>query len=260
METVTCSRAWERRHPAGERRPGNARTPARCRCPRRPAHHPRHPASLRDRPHARRAGEVAEETVTRRSHSASTPKRTASIPHAARLLGIALSVAPHEAAYVVMPPERSGVMADSRRVPAVVHAGGRREDRPQSEVRSLRAPGPRAGGQRAVLRYDARARADRAGPAPRHGLSEPRAYLGYTPVSITTLIGEKKGATPQRSMAEVPVEQVAEYAAEDADVTWQLVERLRPRLEELHQHRVFYDIEAPLLPVLVRHGARGRED
>ncbi|HEY2573086.1 MAG TPA: DNA polymerase I, partial [Verrucomicrobiaceae bacterium] len=70
------------------------------------------------------------------------------------------------------------------------------------------------------------------------------------PVSITKLIGEKRGGTPQRSMADVPLEQLAEYSAEDADVTLQLVENLKPRIEAMHQHRVFYDIEAPLLPVL----------
>ena len=58
-------------------------------------------------------------------------------------------------------------------------------------------------------------------PDMRHGmdiLSE--TYLKYTPVSITTLIGKKgKG---QLSMREVPLEQVKEYAAEDADVKFQI--------------------------------------
>ena len=44
---------------------------------------------------------------------------------------------------------------------------------------------------------------------------------------------------------------VAEYAAEDADVTWQLRSKLEPLLKEKGQERVFYEIEAPLIPVLV---------
>lgn len=79
-------------------------------------------------------------------------------------------------------------------------------------------------------------------------------YLGYTPVSITSLIGDKKGASVQLSMLDVVEEksaEVAEYAAEDADITWQLADIMRKELKEKDQQRVFYDIEMPLLPVLV---------
>jgi DNA polymerase-1 len=95
-------------------------------------------------------------------------------------------------------------------------------------------------------------------PDQRHGmdyLSE--TYLSYTPVPITALINtekEKDLFSPQ-SMADVaaadPVK-IAEYAAEDADVTWQLAEKLRPLLPEHGAERVFYEIECPLLPVLTR--------
>jgi DNA polymerase-1 len=49
----------------------------------------------------------------------------------------------------------------------------------------------------------------------------------------------------------VPVAQVAEYSAEDADVTWQLRAALEPLLQEKGQERVFYEVESPLIPVLV---------
>src|SRR5439155_2729653 len=87
-------------------------------------------------------------------------------------------------------------------------------------------------------------------PEMRHGmdyLSE--VYLGYTPVPISKLIGGAKAE--QINMAEVPVEKVAEYAAEDADVTWQLRSALEPLLKQKGQERVFYEIESPLIPVLV---------
>jgi DNA polymerase-1 len=86
-------------------------------------------------------------------------------------------------------------------------------------------------------------------PDMRHGmdyLSE--VYLGYTPIPITKLIGDPK--RPQISMADAPVAQVAEYSAEDADVTLQLRAELAPLLKEKGQERVFYDIESPLIPVL----------
>lgn len=85
-------------------------------------------------------------------------------------------------------------------------------------------------------------------------------YLGYTPVPITSLIGEQQDLFGDTSMAEVAAKdarKVADYAAEDADVTWQLAGRLRPLLGARGQERVFFEIEAPLLPVLTRMEDRG---
>ena len=74
-------------------------------------------------------------------------------------------------------------------------------------------------------------------------------YLQYQPVSIETLIGKKgKG---QLTMREVPVEQVKEYAAEDADITWQLKEVFGPMLDEEQMRSLFHDVENKLVPVLV---------
>ncbi len=74
-------------------------------------------------------------------------------------------------------------------------------------------------------------------------------YLGYQPVSIETLIGKKgKG---QLNMRDVPVEQVKEYAAEDADVTLQLKQAFDPLMVKQEVQPVFDNIENPLVPVLV---------
>jgi DNA polymerase I len=93
-------------------------------------------------------------------------------------------------------------------------------------------------------------------PDQRHGMDYcAETYLNYTPVPITALIGEQKDLFGEASMAEVAAkdpEKVKEYAAEDADVTWQLAAIFRPLLEPGGQSRVFNEIESPLLPVLVR--------
>ena len=73
-------------------------------------------------------------------------------------------------------------------------------------------------------------------------------YLGYEPVSIEKLIGPK--GKKQLSMRQVPVEQVCEYAAEDADVTLQLKNRLEKELKTEKMEKLFYDIEMPLTKVL----------
>lgn len=73
-------------------------------------------------------------------------------------------------------------------------------------------------------------------------------YLGYEPVSIETLIGKKgKG---QGTMRDVAIEQVKEYAAEDADVTLQLFEKFKPLLKENEVEKVFNEVENPLVKVL----------
>lgn len=74
-------------------------------------------------------------------------------------------------------------------------------------------------------------------------------YLGYEPVSIETLIG-KKGKN-QLNMRDVPVEQVKEYAAEDADITLQLKHVFDPLLDKESVRDIFEKVENKLVPVLV---------
>ena len=86
-------------------------------------------------------------------------------------------------------------------------------------------------------------------PDKRHNMDElARTYLKYEPVSIETLIGKKgKG---QIKMSEVDMETLKEYAAEDADITLQLMDALDPFIAEQNASRVFNEIELPLVPVL----------
>ncbi|MFM2197651.1 MAG: polymerase [Verrucomicrobiota bacterium] len=111
-------------------------------------------------------------------------------------------------------------------------------------------------------------------PERRHGmdyLSE--IHLGYTPVKLTEIsnpqssivnqtddlfaFAETKKPTKNLDMLSIPLETLAEYAAEDADVTFQLAEKLRPLLKESGQATIFTQIESPLLPVLVRMEMEG---
>ena len=73
-------------------------------------------------------------------------------------------------------------------------------------------------------------------------------YLGQRVISFEEVAG--KGAK-QITFDHVPIEQAAEYAAEDADVTLRLHEALMPRLEaEPKLREVYEDLELPLVPVL----------
>ncbi|KAA5545644.1 DNA polymerase I [Adhaeribacter rhizoryzae] len=73
-------------------------------------------------------------------------------------------------------------------------------------------------------------------------------YLGYTPVSITELIGKK--GKKQITMADLTPEEVYEYACEDADVTLRLKNYFQPLLEKNGLLKLFNEVENPLVPVL----------
>lgn len=85
-------------------------------------------------------------------------------------------------------------------------------------------------------------------PDSRHGMDIlAENYLNYTPVSIKTLIG---GRSLPKTMREVELDKIAEYAAEDADITLQLKEKLEPELKDPALIKLLNEVELPLLKVL----------
>ena len=94
-------------------------------------------------------------------------------------------------------------------------------------------------------------------------------YLGYTPIAYDDVFGKPAEKSGQLTMFDEAdgaedgtesgpdPERVAQYASEDADVTWQLAGILRDKLGEAEQEKVFFEIESPLTPVLVRMEAEG---
>ena len=80
-------------------------------------------------------------------------------------------------------------------------------------------------------------------------------YLRYSPIKIDTLIGSKKSG--QLSMSVLDGNAIKDYAAEDADIAFQLKKILEKKLQETKTEKVFYDIEMPLIPVLVEMERNG---
>ena len=86
-------------------------------------------------------------------------------------------------------------------------------------------------------------------PDTRHGMDFlAETYLGYTPVSITELIGAK--GKNQGNMRDVDPEKTKEYAGEDADITLQLKNILEPLLQETVTEKLAKEVEFPLVYVL----------
>ena len=80
-------------------------------------------------------------------------------------------------------------------------------------------------------------------------------YLNYQTIHIDELIGPK--GKNQKSMRSLLPSQVYEYAAEDADVTLRLKNKLEPELKKFECEKLFYEIEMPLMPVLAEMEMNG---
>lgn len=110
-------------------------------------------------------------------------------------------------------------------------------------------------------------------PERRHGMDYlAEILLGYSPIKLTDIaapadedrgeddlfsMAAKKKSSKDLNIAAIPLETLAEYAAEDADVTFQLAAVLRRKLEEQGLIGIYDDIEGPLLPVLMRMEMQG---
>lgn len=79
-------------------------------------------------------------------------------------------------------------------------------------------------------------------------------YLKYQVIPISQLIGEGRH---QKKMSEVSVEKVAEYACEDADITLQLMFKLKSELEKREQLKLCEEVEFPLVEVLAHMESSG---
>jgi len=72
-------------------------------------------------------------------------------------------------------------------------------------------------------------------------------HLEYKMIPIEALIGKGK---KQRSMRDVELDTVCEYACEDSDITFRLKKLFYPRLEKLGLYELFMDVELPLVDAL----------
>jgi DNA polymerase I len=169
-------------------------------------------------------------------------------PRAAGILGLAFSHATHAGAYVVLPTQ------------AKQAAAALDEFRTLFENEAIEKVGHNLKFQLSVLSwhginvqgklFDALLAHSLIEADQKHTLEFlSEVYLSYTPIPRSTLEGEQGDL--QLSMALTPPDGLAEIATEAADVCWQLREKLVPYLRKKDQERVFFEIEAPLVPILI---------
>jgi len=93
-------------------------------------------------------------------------------------------------------------------------------------------------------------------PDPKHNLDVlSEKWLGYKPVKITSLIGEKK--KDQKSMADLLPQEIKDYACEDADLVIRLKSKLEEKLENEGLKELAEKIEYPMVEVLTDMEAKG---
>ena len=179
---------------------------------------------------------------------------TSTSPIDAELVGLSFSVKEHEAFYVPVPAERT----EAQRVVDIF--------RPVYENASIMKIGQNLKYDLEVLRnYDIELKGKMWDTMIAHYLIQPELrhnmdymaeiYLNYQTIHIDELIGPK--GKNQRSMRDLPPSQVYEYAAEDADITLRLKNKLEPELKKFECEDLFNDIEMPLMPVLAEMEMNG---
>lgn len=177
-------------------------------------------------------------------------------PRTALPLGIAFSFEPHTGYYVVCDESGdSAAQSTSSAAQSILD-----EFRPVFENESIRKVGHNLKYDVTLLKWhgietrgelmDTMLAHSMKEPEMRHGLDYlSELYLAYKPIPTSDLIGKR--GEDQKNMRDVPVEKVAEYAAEDADITLQVAKVLEPDIEKQGVSSVCYDVECPLIPVLV---------
>lgn len=163
-------------------------------------------------------------------------------PWKAKLLGVSFSWQQGEGWYVVAKPEWLKILQPILEDPKIAKYG--------HNMKFDAAMLARNGIKLAPLSFDSMLASYLLNPGTRQNSLEALAFteFGYEMMPITALIGPK--GKNQLPMESVSVEKLSWYSCEDADFTWRLVERLRPKLETAEIKGVFEKVEMPLVPVL----------
>ncbi|MDR1406315.1 MAG: DNA polymerase I [Prevotellaceae bacterium] len=168
-------------------------------------------------------------------------------PMQSELVGLSFSVAAHEGWYVPVPAGREAAKKMLQPLKPLFE----QEDKPKIgqnikfDILMLKQYDIEVRG----FLYDTMLMHYLLDPESSHNMTAlSHAYLHYQPVEIEELIG-KRGAR-QGSMSQVPLEEIASYAAEDADITWQLKPLLENELIKNNLFDLYKTIEMPLVYVL----------
>lgn len=175
-------------------------------------------------------------------------------PLTAPLVGMSFAIKEHEAWYVPVPADPQGAAEIVHRFASVLSHKDIRKigQNIKFDILVLRKYGVKVAGPL----FDTMIAHYLLNPELHHGMDYlAETYLNYKPVPIEQLIGPK--GKKQGSMRNVPIEEIKEYAAEDADITLQLKSYFEPLMKQEDVESLFYDMEMPLIYVLAEMEATG---
>jgi len=75
-------------------------------------------------------------------------------------------------------------------------------------------------------------------------------YFGYKKLKLEDLLDHEPKKKKDIDVANIPVEKLGWYSAEDADITWRLYNYLLPKVKKTKDYQILQDIELPLIEVL----------
>ena len=166
-----------------------------------------------------------------------------------RIVGLSLAVKPHEAWYIpfTLTADRNRTESEYAAILKPLFECEKRLKVGQNmkfDILFLRTLGIEVKGQKGdtmLMHY-------LLDPEARHNMNAlSEKYLNYSPIAIESLIGR---GTQQITMDMVGLDAIAEYAAEDADITLQLYKALRPLVEKEQLWQLYCLIEEPMIGVL----------
>ncbi len=168
-------------------------------------------------------------------------------PITAELVGLSFSMKENEAFYIPLPPDREKVISVLEKL------------KPFYENENILKVGQNIKYDYIVLRnYGIEVKGKMFDTMVAHYLLQPEVrhnmdllaeiYLKYKTIHIDELIGPK--GKNQKTMRDVPLGIISEYACEDADVTLKLKNKLEAEISKNGLENLFYEIEMPLVIVL----------
>lgn len=172
----------------------------------------------------------------------------------AQLVGMSFAIEPHKAFYVPVPHEQAEAVALIEKFRPIFEA--KNIDKIGQNIKFDMLVLDRYGIKVQGRLFDTMIAHYLLNPELRHGMDYmAEILLHYRTIHIEELIGAK--GKNQLTMDCVPIDKIAEYAAEDADITLQLKQILEPKIIENHLEQLFYDIEMPLVRVLAKMEKNG---
>ncbi|MEQ9217749.1 MAG: DNA polymerase I [Cyclobacteriaceae bacterium] len=164
----------------------------------------------------------------------------------ADLVGIAFSIKKNEAYYVPFPKEKAGIQQKIEMFRDLFE-----DDKIEKVGQNLKYD------IQILKNYDIAVKGKIFDTMLAHYLIDPETghgmdvlaenYLNYKPISYASLAGKGRN---EKKISELDIQDVKEYACEDADITLQLKGKLEPEIKKLKLEKLLHEVEEPLSFVL----------